>query len=90
VKPASPGLYLQGELLLSQNGQLIATAPLDAALAAGGGTVQLSGVPGGTPASIYYLGVREWTADGTVARQWYPTPVDLRSGTSASVQLSVD
>ena len=90
VKPASPGLYLQGELLLSQNGQLIATAPLDAALAAGGGTVQLSGVPGGTPTSIYYLGVREWTADGTVARQWYPTPVDLRSGTSASVQLSVD
>jgi hypothetical protein len=52
--------------------------------------VQLSGVPGGTPTSVYYLSVREWTADGTVARQWYPSPVDLRSGASASVQLSVD
>jgi hypothetical protein len=90
VKPPSNSSYVHGELMLSQNGQLIASAPLDAALAAGGGTVQLNGVPGGTPASIYYLSVRQWTADGTVARQWYPTPVDLRSSASANVQLGVD
>ncbi|HYL00028.1 MAG TPA: DUF4382 domain-containing protein [Steroidobacteraceae bacterium] len=90
VKPAANSSYVHGEIMLSQNGQLIAAAPLDAALAAGGGTVQLSGIPGGTPTSIYYLGVRQWTAGGTVARQWYPTPVDLRSTTSANVQLSVD
>jgi hypothetical protein len=90
VKPPSNSNYAHGELMLSQNGQLIATAPLDAALASGGGTVQLNGVPGGTPASIYYLSVRQWSADGTVARQWYPTPVDLRSSGSANVQLSID
>lgn len=89
VTPASTS-YAHGELLLSQNGQLIATAPLDAALAAGGGTVQLNGVPGGTPTSIYYLSVREWAANGTVVREWYPNPVDLRSGTTASVLLTID
>lgn len=92
VRPASAGKYDHGELMLSQNGQLIASAPLDAALTAGG-TVQLAGVPGGTPASVYYVSVRAWNSSdpsGTLARQWYPAPVDLRSATSASVQLNVD
>jgi hypothetical protein len=86
--------YAGGELMLSQNGQLIASAPLDAALAAGGGTVQLSGVPGGTPTSVYYLTVRAWTSSadpsGTLTRQWYPDAIDLRSVTSANVQVSVN
>lgn len=93
VRPSSAGKYDHGELMLSQNGQLIASAPLDAALAAGGGTVQLAGVPGGTPASIYYVSVRAWSSSdpaGTLARQWYPDAVDLRSATSANVQLSIN
>jgi hypothetical protein len=87
IKPDSA--YDQGELMLSHDGQLIATASIDAALKAGGGTVQLTGVPGGTPASVYYVTVRAWSS-GKLTRQWYSTPVDLRSATSASVDLTVN
>ncbi len=93
VQAASAGKYDHGELMLSQNGQLIASAPLDAALAAGSGTVQLAGLPGGTPSSIYYVSVRVWNSSdppGTLARQWYPEAVDLRGATSANVQLSIN
>ena len=95
------GKYSNGELMLSQNGQLIASAPLDPALVAGGGTVQLAGVPAGTPASVYYVSVRAWcsgatgakctgTPTGTLTRQWYPDAVDLRSARSASVDVGIN
>lgn len=90
---SSAGKYDHGELMLSQNGQLVASAPLDAALQAGGGTVQLAGVPGGTPSSLYYLSVRAWNSSdpsGTLTRQWYPDAVDLRSASSANVALSIN
>jgi len=93
VQPASAGKYDHGELMLSQNGQLIASAPLDTALAAGGGTVQLAGIPAGTPASVYYVSVRAWSSSdpsGTLARQWYPDAVDLRTASSANVQVSIN
>ena len=93
VQPSSAGKYDHGELMLSQNGQLIASAPIDAALTAGGGTVQLAGVPGGTPASVYYVSVRAWNSSdpsGTLTRQWYPDAIDLRSASSANVQVSVN
>ena len=88
------GEYAGGELMLSQDGQLIASTPLDAVLKAGGGTVQLTGVPGGTPTSVYYLTTRAWAnptdPSGTLTRQWYPDAVDLRSASSASVQVSIN
>ncbi|HXY95704.1 MAG TPA: DUF4382 domain-containing protein [Steroidobacteraceae bacterium] len=93
VQPSSAGKYDHGELMLSQNGQLIASAPIDAALAAGGGTVQLAGVPGGTPTSVYYVSVRAWNSSdpsGTLTRQWYPDAVDLSSASSANVQVSIN
>jgi Domain of unknown function (DUF4382) len=93
VQPSSAGKYDHGELMLSQNGQLIASAPIDAALTAGGGTVQLAGVPGGTPTSVYYVSVRAWNSSdpsGTLTRQWYPDAVDLRSASSANLQVSVN
>jgi hypothetical protein len=93
VRPSSACKCDRGELRLSQNGQLIASAPLDAALQAGGGTVQLAGVPGGTPASVYYLTVRAWNSSdsaGTLTRQWYPDALDLRSASSANVSLRID
>jgi hypothetical protein len=90
----SAGKYAGGELMLSQNGQLIASAPLDALLKAGGGTVQLTGVPGGTPTSVYYLTVRAWQSStdpsGTLVRQWYPDAVDLRSASTATAQVSIN
>jgi hypothetical protein len=93
VQAASAGKYDHGELMLSQNGQLIASAPLDAALAAGGGTVQFLGLPGGAPTCVYYVSVRAWNSSdpsGTLTRQWYPDAVDLRSASSATVQLSIN
>lgn len=93
VTPASVGKYDHGEIMLSQNGQLIASAPIDAALAGAGGTVQLTGVPGGAPGDVYYVTVRAWNSSnpaGTLTRQWYPTAVDLRGAGSASIDLTVD
>ncbi|MDE2138443.1 MAG: hypothetical protein KGJ68_13505, partial [Gammaproteobacteria bacterium] len=92
ITPATPGRYDHGEIMLSQNGQLIASAPIDAAAGAGG-TVQLTGLPGGTPGSVYYVTVRAWNSSNparTLTRQWYPTALDLRGAGSASIDLTVD
>jgi hypothetical protein len=92
VSPATRSKYDHGELLVSNGGQLVASAALDTVLA-GGGTVQVTGIPGGTPASLYYLTVRAWNSSdpsGTLTRQFYSTPVDLRSASSASAQLTVN
>jgi hypothetical protein len=92
VSPATAGKYNQGELLLSNGGQLVASAALNTVLA-NGGTVQITSIPGGTPASLYYLTVRAWNSSdpsGTLSRQFYSTPVDLRSASSASAQLPVN
>jgi hypothetical protein len=93
VQPASTGKYDRGEIMLSRNGQLVASAPIDAALQAGGGIVQLAGVPGGTSSSVYYVSVRAWNSSDpalTLARQWYPDAIDLRSAAAANVALGVD
>jgi Domain of unknown function (DUF4382) len=93
VSPATAGKYNHGEIMLSQNGQLIASAPIDAALAGAGGTVQLTGVPGGMPTSVYYVTVRAWNSSdpaGTLTRQWYSTALDLQGAGSASIDLTVD
>jgi hypothetical protein len=82
----------QGELLVSNNGQLVASKSLDGVLP-GGGTVQLTNLPGGTSSSLYYVTVRTWSSSnptGTVTRQWFDTPVDLRSASSASIQLTLN
>jgi len=83
----------QGELLVSNNGQLIATTSLNSVLAAGGGTVQLTTLPGGTSSSLFYVTVRAWSSSApssTVTRVWSDTPVDLRSSSSANLELTVN
>jgi Domain of unknown function (DUF4382) len=94
VSEASPGKYNHGELLVSQNGQLVATASLDGVFASGsGGTVTVNNVPAETPTALYYLSVRAWnSADPTTTlhRQWYDTAVDLRSSASGKSDLTVN
>ncbi|HYL02723.1 MAG TPA: DUF4382 domain-containing protein [Steroidobacteraceae bacterium] len=93
VSQASAGKYDQGEILVSRDGQLVASAALDAVLRGGGGTVVLNGLPGGTSANVYYLTVRAWNSSnpsGTLTRQWYPAAVDLRSAGAASVALTLN
>jgi hypothetical protein len=94
VTEATPGKYNHGEVLVAQNGQLIASAPLDAVLATGnGGTVTVKGVPAATATALYYISVRAWHSSSpgtTLLRQWYPTAVDLRSSTSGSLELTIN
>jgi hypothetical protein len=94
VTEAAPGKYNHGEVLVAQNGQLVAFAPLDAVLATGnGGTVTVKGVPAETATALYYLSVRVWNSSdpgNTLLRQWYPTPVDLRSSASGSLALTIN
>jgi Domain of unknown function (DUF4382) len=94
VTEAAPGKYTHGQVLVAQNGQLVASAPLDPVLATGaGGTVTVRGVPAETSNALYYLSVRVWNSSDpttTLLRQWYPTAVDLRSGTSGSLALTIN
>ncbi|HET9391532.1 MAG TPA: DUF4382 domain-containing protein [Steroidobacteraceae bacterium] len=99
VSEASPGKYNQGEIIVSHDGAIVATAALDATLAQGGkGTIVIAGVPGGSSsgsldAGIYFLSVRTWnSADpaGTLNRQSFPTPVDLSGGNASGIGISID
>jgi len=92
VHPTASARNDQGELLVSNNGQLIASTSLNNVLP-GGGTVQLTGLPGGTSSSLFYVTVRTWSSSSpsnTVTRQWFDTPVDLRSASSASIELTLN
>ncbi|HTT42607.1 MAG TPA: DUF4382 domain-containing protein [Steroidobacteraceae bacterium] len=91
ITPATPGKYDQGQLLVSHEGALVATTPLDAVLASGGSVAAV--VPSGSPASYYYVSVRVWNSGnpgGTLSRQWYPGIVDLRSGTTGTLAVTIN
>jgi hypothetical protein len=94
VSERTPGKYNHGELLVSQNGQLVATVALDSVFASGArGTVKVSDVPAQSPSALYYVSVRAWNSSDpstTLQRQWYPTPLDLRSSASGSSELTVN
>jgi hypothetical protein len=96
--------YNAGQLLISHEGALVAQVPLTAALLASGGNVSAT-VPAGTPSSLYYVSVRVWNTSnpapnpappgtgltaGTLSRQWFDTPADLRSTTSVSIPISIN
>lgn len=90
VSPAAAQKYQHGELLVSHDGALVASAPLDAALAASAGATITVNVPSGTASALYYLSVRVWDSSGTVTRQSYPTAIDLRGGATAALPLTIN
>jgi hypothetical protein len=94
VTEAFAGKYDHGELLVTHDGTLVATTPLDSALAQGAGaTIITSGLPTGTSAARYYVAVRAWNsrdATGTLQRQSYPTAIDLRGSATGAVQLTIN
>jgi len=94
VTQATAGKYDQGEIIVTHDGAVIGTAPLDTALT-GGGTVTINGLPGGGSFSsaLYYLSVLVWHSGnpaGPLTRQWYSSPVDLRSGSATGVALTIN
>ena len=93
VHPASPGRYDQGELLVSHNGTLVATASISAALAGAGGSVTVSGLPSETADAVYYVSVRAWNSSdpaGTLQRQWYPSVIDMTGSSRGAIVLTVN
>lgn len=92
VTLAAPGKYDQGELLLTHNGALVASTPIDAVLKSGG-SVTLSAVPAGTAAAVYYVAVRAWNSASPtkiLQRQSVAGALDMSSSSSASVQLTLN
>jgi len=94
VTQVTAGKYDHGELLVTHDGALVATTPVDAALLQGAGaTITVNGVPSGTSADLYYVAVRAWNsrdATGTLQRQSYPTAIDLRGSATGAVQVTIN
>ena len=93
--------YDQGQLIVSHDGAIVATAPLDSALGRSSGTTTLpitglpagSGVGGNTDDALYYVSVRVWRLSdpsGTLVRETYPAPLDLRTGSNAAYSLTIN
>lgn len=95
---ATAGKYNQGEIILSHDGAIVATAALDSILPGGTGTLTIPGVPAGSSAGqfaagLYYVSVRTWNTSSpaaTLHREIYPTPLDLRTGTATTYSLTID
>jgi len=99
VTHANNGSYDKGQLILSHDGTIFATAPLDAVLASSsGGNVPLSNVPGGSLLSpsasgIYDITVRMWNSQDpatTLQQRYYPAAVDVRSGNATGVSITIN
>jgi hypothetical protein len=101
---AANSKYNAGQLLISHEGALVAQVPLTATLLASGGNVSAT-VPAGTASSLYYVSVRVWNTSnpapnpappgsgltaGTLSRQSFDTPADLRSTTSVSLPITIN
>jgi Domain of unknown function (DUF4382) len=95
---AAPGKYNKGELILSQNGAIVAVASLDAVLDASSGSVTIARVPAGTSSQtlssgLYELSAWVWNSSnpsGTLHRQSSATSVDLSSGSASGTRITID
>jgi hypothetical protein len=95
---AAPGKYNNGELILSQNGAIVAVTPLGSILDQSSGSVTFTRVPGGTSSQtltsgVYDLSAWVWNStnpSGTLSRQSSATSVDLRTGTATGATVTID
>jgi len=94
---SAPGKYTNGELILSQNGAIVAVTSLASVLDQSSGSVTFSHVPGasstqGANNGAYELSAWVWNASnpsGTLTRESSPTGVSLSSGTT-STSVTID
>lgn len=93
---SSSGAYDQGQLIVSHNGAVVGTASLASALK--GGSVTVSGLPGGANAK-YYLSAIVWNSSspspalagtGTFKYESLGNPVDLSGGSVSDVTLTIE
>jgi hypothetical protein len=95
---AAPAKYNKGELIVSQNGAIVAVTPLDSVLAESSGSVTVQRVPAGTASEtlssgVYDLSAWVWNSSnpsGTLHRQSGATSVDLTGGSASGASISID
>lgn len=98
ITQSSAGSYDKGQLIVSRDGVIIATAALDAALATSSGTVTVNNLPGGSASSSYATGVydvsaRVWNSQdpaGTLQHKYFSAAVDVRNGSQTGVSLAIN
>lgn len=99
VSAATPGKYDKGALLVTHNGAVITSVPLDAALAssATAATVNVTGIPASSGTTfdrgLYYLEAWAWNSSdpkSTFTRQPVSAPVDLRSTLTANASVTIN
>ena len=87
--------YNQGDLIVSHDGAIVATAVLDSIMGSAASTLTISGLPGGTGtanSALYYVSVRVWNSTDpfrTLNRVTYPTALDLSSGSTPSYSIQI-
>jgi len=98
IGKSSSTTYNKGELIFSHDGAIVQTVALDSILTqTANATLTVSGLPGGGASGtfndgLYDVSVRVWNtsnAAGTVNRESYPTPLDLRTGAVSTYQLNI-
>jgi hypothetical protein len=98
VNVATPGKYDRGELVLTHDGAIIATAPLDSYLShAQSSATFLDSLPGGTSQSTYASGLYDaevwvWNSTAptvTLNREPSANPIDVRSGSASGITLNI-
>jgi hypothetical protein len=100
ISQTTPKKYDKGDLIISHDGAIVATAALDSTLAQSAtSNLVISGLPGGGSGAgvfssgLYYVSVRVWSSTkpaGTLTREVYPTALDLSNGSSTSYSLNID
>jgi hypothetical protein len=98
IKETTSGKYNAGWLIISHDGAIVSTADLGPVLSTSGGTVTVTGIPGGTSSAkyasgLYYVSVRTWNTTHPATplnREIYPAALDLRSGATSTFSLSID
>lgn len=102
ISQTTPGKYNQGDLIISHDGAIVATAVLDSALTKNAAaSLAISGLPGGIggglsspfTAALYYVSVRVWNSSdpaGTLNREIYPAALDLRTGSLTPYSLVIN
>jgi hypothetical protein len=98
VSATTPGKYDKGTLLVTHDGAVVTSVPLDQALAgsAASTTVNVTGIPASSGAAfdrgLYSLEVWAWSSTDpkSFRRQPVTTAVDLRSTLSANAAITVN
>ncbi len=100
VSQVTANKYDRGDVIISHDGAIVATAPLDSALAgSGASSLAITGLPSGGGSAglfdgaLYYVSVRAWSSanpTGTLTRETYPVALDLRNSSIGTYSVTIN